>query len=70
MMPLYRHLKRLAGHENREVFCNTDRPEGYPRRAADTTRLKQATGGFVPATSLDEGLREMIELYYSEGKDD
>jgi nucleoside-diphosphate-sugar epimerase len=38
-------------------------PEGYPRRAADTTRLKQVTGGFVPQTSLDEGLTEMIEWY-------
>lgn len=66
---LLQRILRLTGNEAREVFYNTARPEGYPRRAADTTRLKQVTGGFVPATSLDEGLREMIELYHSEDKD-
>jgi GDP-L-fucose synthase len=46
-------------------FFNTDMPEGYPARAADTTKLQQVTGGFVPEISLDQGLREMIDWYQS-----
>jgi len=56
-------IMKLASIEGREVFYNTDMPEGYPRRAADTTRLKEVTGGFVPSVSLDEGLTEMIEWF-------
>lgn len=55
----------LTGINDREIFYNTEMPEGYPRRAADTTRLREITGGFVPQTSLDEGLMEMIEWYRS-----
>jgi GDP-L-fucose synthase len=60
---LLERILALTGCNGREVFYNTEMPEGYPRRAADTTRLKQVTGGFVPQTSLDEGLTEMIEWY-------
>ena len=63
---LLEKILQLTGHEDREVFYDLSRPEGYPRRAADTTRLKQVTGGFVPQTSLEEGLREMISLYRPE----
>jgi GDP-L-fucose synthase len=45
------------------VLYDTNLPEGYRRRAADTTKLRQVTGGFVPQISLDEGLVEMIEWY-------
>jgi GDP-L-fucose synthase len=44
-------------------FFNTDMPEGYLARAADPTKLREVTGGFVPEISLDQGLREMIEVY-------
>ena len=39
---------------------DVSRPDGYPRRAADTTLLRRITG-FVPSISLEEGLREIIE---------
>ena len=56
-------ILKMTGNEGREVFYNTARPEGYPRRAADTTRLKLVAGGFVPSISLEQGLREMLEQY-------
>lgn len=37
-------------------------PEGYPRRAPDTSRLKSLIG-WVPDTPLEVSLREMIEDY-------
>ncbi|GAI46164.1 unnamed protein product, partial [marine sediment metagenome] len=40
----------------RNVYYDTSMPEGYPRRAADTTKLKKVTGGFVPSISVEEGL--------------
>jgi len=47
------------------IHYDTSLPEGYPRRAADTTKLRQVTGGFLPEISLDEGLREMIDWFES-----
>ena len=41
-----------------EVRYDTTKPDGYPRRAADTTLLKKVIG-FVPAISLEQGIREM-----------
>lgn len=64
---LLQTILKLAGAEDREIFYNTDMPEGYPRRAADTSRLKEVTGGFVPSISLEEGLTEMIEWYQAHG---
>lgn len=63
---LVERILDLTGSNGREVFYDTTMPEGYPRRAADTTRLKAVTGGFVPQTSLDEGLTEMIEWYQAQ----
>ncbi len=45
-----------------KVFYDTSKPDGYARRAADTTLLKKYTG-FVPATSLEDGVREMYEWF-------
>jgi len=58
---LYKILE-LTGKEPR-VFFDASLPEGYRRRAADTTKLRQVTGGFVPRISLEQGLVEMIEWY-------
>ena len=44
---------------------DTTKPEGYPRRAADTTLLRKYTG-FVPSISLEEGVREMYEQFTRE----
>jgi len=54
----------MTGKEPRVVF-DTSLPEGYRRRAADTTKLRQVTGGFVPRITLEQGLAEMIEWYLS-----
>jgi len=59
---LLMRIQDLTGVHSR-VWCNTDKPEGYPQRAADTTRLKAVTNGFVPSISLEEGLIAMIEWY-------
>lgn len=48
-----------------DVFYDTSKPEGYPRRSADTAKLKAVTGGFVPQVPLDEGLKEMIAWYHA-----
>jgi len=62
MKELLARIQDLTDSHN-PPFFNTDMPEGYPERAADTTKLKEVTGGFVPAISLEEGLKEMIEWY-------
>lgn len=63
---LLQRILALAG-KNPDVFYDTSMPEGYLRRAADTTKLKEVTGGFVPQISLDEGLKEMIQGYETRG---
>lgn len=63
------HDKEVTIKELFEVICkvlgknpkpqfDTTRPDGYPRRAADITLLRKITG-FVPAITLEEGIREM-----------
>lgn len=56
---LFETICRVLGRSPRPFF-DTSKPEGYPARAADTTKLRALTG-FVPATSLEEGIREMVE---------
>jgi nucleoside-diphosphate-sugar epimerase len=60
---LIEKIQEITG-VHRRIFYNTEMPEGYARRAADTTKLKQITG-FVPSISLEAGLMEMIEWYRS-----
>jgi GDP-L-fucose synthase len=59
---LLKKIQDITGIHN-PGFFNTAMPEGYPRRAADTTKLKQVTGGFVPQISIEQGLTEMIEFF-------
>lgn len=61
---LFETICRVLG-EWRKPFFNIEMPEGYPARAADTTRLRGITG-FVPSTSLEEGIREMAEWVESQ----
>jgi nucleoside-diphosphate-sugar epimerase len=53
--------------KNPKVVFDTSKPDGYPRRAADSTKLKNVTGGFVPSIPLEQGIKEMI-FEYQEGK--
>jgi nucleoside-diphosphate-sugar epimerase len=60
---LYTVITKVLGKSPRPFF-NTQMPEGYPARAADITKLKKITGGFVPNTiSLEDGIREMADWY-------
>lgn len=45
-----------------KAYFDTSKPDGYPRRAADTTLLRSITG-FVPSISLEQGVREMAESF-------
>ena len=54
---LFNVICKVLGKFPKPQF-DTSRPDGYPRRAADVTLLKKITG-FVPAISLEEGIREM-----------
>ncbi len=59
---LLKIIQEMTGIHN-EVFYDTSKPEGYPRRAADTSKLKKVTNGFIPSISLEEGIKEMIKWY-------
>ena len=60
---LFNVICKVTGRSPK-VFYDTSKPDGYARRAADTTLLKKYTG-FVPATSLEDGVREMYEWFSS-----
>ena len=72
------HDKEITIKELFEVICkvigkrpkphfDTSKPDGYARRASDITLLKKTTG-FVPSTSLEDGIREMLEWFRSNKK--
>jgi nucleoside-diphosphate-sugar epimerase len=43
------------------VIFDRTRPDGQLRKAADSTRLRALTGGYMPRVSLREGIEEMVE---------
>jgi len=45
------------------IIFDKGRPDGYPRRAADTTRFRGMSGGWEPDTPLVETLTDMIADY-------
>lgn len=51
----------MTGFEG-EIRWNTDKPNGQPRRALDTSRAKQEFG-FTATTPFETGLRETIDWY-------
>ena len=65
MKELFAVICKVTGRHPK-VFYDTSKPDGYARRSADTTLLKKYTG-FVPSTSLEEGVREMYEWFSSKG---
>ena len=54
-------IARHVGYQG-ELFWNTDRPDGQPRRCLDTERAA-AQFGFRAQVSFDEGLRRTIEWW-------
>lgn len=63
---LFQLICKVTGKNPKPKF-DTTKPDGYPRRAADTTLLRKHTG-FVPSISLEDGLREMLEYFQCETK--
>ncbi len=59
---LFQIICKVVGKFPKVHFDNS-KPDGYPRRAADTTFLKKVTG-FVPSIPLEQGIREMYESLY------
>jgi nucleoside-diphosphate-sugar epimerase len=58
-------IVRLCGKDV-EINFDTSKPDGYPRRAADTTLLRSLIG-WVPDTPLEDTLDVMIEEF-NEGR--
>jgi nucleoside-diphosphate-sugar epimerase len=47
-----------------KIEFDTSKPEGRFRKCADPTRLRERTGGYVPAVSLRDGISRMVEWYH------
>jgi len=45
------------------VIFDRSRPDGNPRKSADSTRLRGLTGGYLPRVTLRAGIEEMVEWY-------
>ena len=54
-------IAKLVGYEG-EIVWDTTRPDGQPKRFYDMTKFKE-TFGYVPNTTLEDGLRETIDWY-------
>jgi nucleoside-diphosphate-sugar epimerase len=47
-----------------EIVFDRSRPDGAPRKSADSTRLRALTGGYEPRVTLRQGIEEMVQWYY------
>ena len=54
-------IAKLIGYEG-EIVWDTNRPDGQPKRFYDMTKFKE-TFGYVPNTTLEDGLKETIDWY-------
>jgi nucleoside-diphosphate-sugar epimerase len=52
----------VTGKRPRVVF-DRSRPDGAPLKSADSTRLREITGNYVPKISLRGGIGEMVGWY-------
>jgi GDP-L-fucose synthase len=59
-------IARMTGFEG-DLFWDTSKPNGQPRRALDTTRAKEFFG-FEAQIDFDEGLQKTIEWYLAHRK--
>ena len=62
---LFNIICKVVGKHPKPYF-DTSKPDGYSRRAADVTLLRQTTG-FVPSISLEEGIDQMHQ-WFTENK--
>ena len=54
-------IAKLIGYEG-EIVWDTNRPDGQPKRFYDMNKFKE-TFGYVPNTTLEDGLKETIDWY-------
>ena len=54
-------IARLTEFEG-EIVWDTSKPDGQPRRFYDMTKFKEAVG-YVPDTTIEEGIKKTIEWY-------
>lgn len=54
-------ISKLVGYGG-QIVWNSNRPDGQPRRFYDMTKFKEAFG-YVPSTSLEDGLKKTIDWY-------
>ncbi|MDD5697528.1 MAG: NAD-dependent epimerase/dehydratase family protein [Victivallaceae bacterium] len=52
------------GGKKPEVIFDKTKPEGRFRKAADPSLLYQVVGNYIPAVSIEEGIKDMINWYY------
>ncbi|MGD8622509.1 MAG: GDP-L-fucose synthase [Anaerolineales bacterium] len=60
-------IVELTGFEG-QLFWDTSRPNGQPRRALDTSRAKERFG-FEAEVKLDQGLKRTVDWYIGTRKD-
>ena len=48
-----------------EIVWDTSKPDGQPRRFYDMQKFREAVG-YVPSTTIEDGLKKTIEWYKSE----
>lgn len=61
MKELFYVICKIVGRSPKPYF-DTSKPDGYPKRGADTTLLRKYTG-FVPSITLEQGISEMLEWF-------
>lgn len=61
---LVKKIINISGKKS-EIFLDTSKPDGSPRRNSDNKKAKEKIG-FVAKIGLDEGLRKIIEWYKEE----
>ena len=59
-------IRELTEFEG-DIVWDTSKPDGQPRRFYDMSKFKEAVG-YVPSTSIEEGLKSTIEWYKENGK--
>lgn len=63
---LYKKIADLLGKESKPIYY-PDRPGEQMRYCLDYSKIKSELG-WEPKVSLDEGLKKVIEFYFSQGK--
>ncbi len=46
-----------------ELLFDSRRPDGAPKKILDVTRMRQALGGWMPPTSLNDGIRRTVNWW-------